>query len=44
MTRHGEIHTAWTRDERGAVTFSYAVPQGIEVSVEVPEGVEVVRL
>lgn len=44
MTRHGEIRTAWTRDERGAVTFSYAVPQGIEVSVEVPEGVEVVRL
>lgn len=40
-TRRGVIRTAWKRDEQGVVTFSYVVPQGIKVQIEVPEGVVV---
>ena len=41
VTRRGVIRTAWKRDERGVVTFSYVVPQGIKAQIEVPEGVVV---
>ncbi len=40
-TRLGVIRTAWKRDEQGDVTFSYVVPRGVAVLVEVPEGVVV---
>jgi hypothetical protein len=40
-TRLGVIRTAWKRDGQGDVTFSYVVPRGVAVQVEVPEGVVV---
>ena len=44
VTRRGVIRTAWKRDERGVVTFSYEAPAGMEVRLDVPGGVRVHRL
>lgn len=43
-TRRGEVATRWSREEDGSLTFSYYVPDGIEVRLQVPEGVEVRKL
>jgi alpha-L-rhamnosidase len=43
-TRRGEISTHWKRTETGSVNFSYSVPVGIEICLQVPEGIEVQKL
>ena len=43
-TRHGLVRTSWQRDESGRVSFAYAVPAGVEVTLYVPEGVCVAHL
>lgn len=43
-TRKGKISTHWFRTETGSVNFSYSVPTGIEICLQVPDGVEVQKL
>lgn len=43
-TREGEVSTRWSRAEDGSLSFSYRAPVGIEVRLQVPEGVEVWEL
>lgn len=43
-TRKGEVSTRWSRAEDGSLSFSYSAPVGIELCLQVPEGVEVWEL
>lgn len=37
MTRNGLVRTRWTRAEDGSLSFAYAVPEGVEVALNLPE-------
>ncbi|RVU97713.1 alpha-L-rhamnosidase [Coriobacteriales bacterium OH1046] len=43
-TCKGEVSTRWSRAADGSLSFSYSAPVGIEVRLQVPEGVEVQKL